>query len=75
MVFKKGGRLAENLNIYYENSELEIVNRHVYVGIVFTTGGSFFEAQKTLAGQSLKAIFHMNTYLCEFTIIYNFSTN
>ena len=63
MVFKKGGRLAENLKIYYENSELEIVNKFVYLGIVFTTGGSSFEAQKTLAGQSLKAIFQMNKYI------------
>ena len=63
MVFKKGGRLAENLKIYYENSELEIANKFVYLGIVFTTGGSSFEAQKTLAGQSLKAIFQMNKYI------------
>ena len=34
-----------------------------YLGIVFSTGGSFSEAQSVLSGQALKAIFQMNTYL------------
>ena len=45
MVFKTVNRLAENLKTQYENSELELVNIFVYLGIVFTTGGSLFEAQ------------------------------
>ena len=36
---------------------------------VFTTTGPFNEAQKTLAGQALKAIFTMNKYLHKFTYI------
>ena len=35
MVFQKDGRLAENLKIYYEKSEIELVNTFVYLGIVF----------------------------------------
>ena len=34
---------------------------------IFSTGGSFSEAQSALSGQALKAIFQMNKYLHKFT--------
>ena len=37
--------------------------------MVFTVGGSFSEAQNTLAGQAQKAIFQLNKYLYKFTIL------
>jgi len=67
MIFRKGGRLPINISFKYNNCEIEIVNKFNYLGVVFTSGGSFSEAQKTLAGQSLKAIFQMNTCLYKFT--------
>ena len=66
MVFRKGGRLAQNLVFMYEDINLEIVKTFNYLGIVFTPGGSFSEAQTTLSGQALKAIFAMNRYLNNF---------
>ena len=36
------------------------------LGIVFTSGGSFSEAQATPSGQAQKAIFAMNRYLNKF---------
>ena len=39
------------------------------MGVVFSTSGSFTEAQKTLSGQALKAIFKMNKHLYKFTSI------
>ena len=69
MIFKKGGRLPNNLSFTYGGDQLEIVKKFVYLGIVFTTGGSFSEAQNTLAGQALKAIFKLNKYLRKFTTI------
>ena len=59
--------LPRNLVFYYEGEAIEIVSKFKYLGIVFTTGGSFSEAQKTLAGQAQKAIFKMNKYLHKFT--------
>ena len=67
MIFRKGGRLPNNLNFLYKNSQIEIVNKFCYLGIVFTAGGSSFETQKTLSGQALKAIFTLNKYLYSFT--------
>ena len=67
MIFRKGGRLSNNLNFLYKNSEIEIVKKLCYLGVVFTAGGPSFETQKTLSGQALKAIFTLNKYLYSFT--------
>ena len=42
------------------------MSKFKYLGIVFTSGGSFAETQSTLAGQAQKAIFKMNKYLYKF---------
>ena len=57
MIFRKGGRLPNNLNFLYKNSQIEIVKKFCYLGVVFTAAGSSFETQKTLSGQALKAFF------------------
>ena len=62
MVFRKGGRLAQNLVFMYGDINLEIVKKFNYLGIVFTPGGSFSEAQTSLSGQDFKAINAMNRY-------------
>ena len=41
MVFRKGGQLARNLKFYYDGLELSIVESFSYLGVVFTSGGSF----------------------------------
>ena len=69
MVFRKGGRLPKNLNFVYNNINVEIVNKFCYLGVVFTSGGSSFETQKTLSGQALKAVFTLNKYLYNFTAL------
>ena len=67
MIFRNGGRLPQGLNLYYNNLLIEIVNKFSYLGIVFTVGGSFSEAQNTLSGKALNAIFKLNKYLYKFT--------
>ena len=72
MVFRKGGILSNNLIFHYEGEPVEIVKCFKYLGIVFTRGGgggSFAEAQSTLAGQAQKGIFTLNKYLYKFTFI------
>ena len=48
---------------------LIIVNKFVYLGITFSTGGASFETHKTVSGQALKAIFKLNQYFYQFTEI------
>ena len=71
MVFRKegGGRLPNNLNFIYNKVNIEIVNKFCYLGVVFTSGGSSLETQKTLSGQALKAVFTLNKYLYNFTAL------
>ena len=69
MIFRKGGILPRNLTFYYNGQQLEIVNKFRYLGVVFTVGGSFSEAQNTLVGQAQKAIFQLNKYLYKFTFL------
>ena len=64
--FRKGGRLPQNLAFRYGDTNLEIVNKFTYLGIVFTSVGSFSEAHATLSGQAQNVIFAMNRYLNKF---------
>ena len=48
---RKGGNLPRNLYFI-----LIIVNKFVYLGITFSTGGASIETHKTVYGQALKAI-------------------
>ena len=68
MIFRKGGRNS-NISFRYNNKTIDIVNRFNYLGVVFTSGGSFCDATNTLAGQALKAIFKLKKYLYKFTEI------
>ena len=69
MVFRKGGRLPNNLNFVYNNIKIEIVNKFCFLGVVFTSGDSSFGTQKTLLGQAFKAVFTLNKYLYNFTAL------
>ena len=69
LIFRKGDILPRQLEFIYEGSPIEIVKHFKYLGIVFTTGGSFSETQNTLAGQAQKASFKLNKYLYRFTFI------
>lgn len=69
LVFRKAGMLPRNLAFYYDGVPLEIVKQFKYLGLVFTGGGSFAEAQRTLAGQAQKAVFKLNKYLHKFTFV------
>ena len=67
LIFRKGGRIPDNLHFYYGNSEIEIVSQYCYLGVVMTTCGSWIECQKTLAGQAQKAIYKLKSYLFKYT--------
>jgi len=67
MIFQKGGRLPSNLHFTYDGHDLEIVKIFKYLGVMFSSGGSFKETDVLLSGQATKAIFKMNSYLHKFT--------
>ena len=69
MVFRKGGILPRNLEFTFENTLLKIESKFTYLGVVFTTGGSFTETQNMLAGQARKALFILEKYVYNFTTL------
>jgi len=66
-ILRKGSCLPQGLNFYYNTILIETVNNFSYLGVVFTVGGSFSEAQNTLSGKALKSLFKLNKYLYKFT--------
>ena len=67
MIFKKGGANKRNLSFTYSRVVIEIVKKFAYLGVVFTTGGSFSEMHDALSGQALKAIYKLKLYVNKFT--------
>ena len=59
MIFRKGGKLERNSLFKYGHTEQEIVSKYTYLGIVFTTEGSYNTAQSTLSGQAQKNNFYL----------------
>lgn len=66
IVFRKGGILPRNLQFSFNGEILEIVRSLSYLGVVFSSGGSFSKTEVTLAGKAQKAIFKLNKYLYNF---------
>jgi len=69
MIFRKGGRKHKNFRFFYGNEELEIVDRFTYLGITFSSSGTFNKTFDALGGQALKAVFKLKKYLSKFTYI------
>ena len=62
IVFRKGGILPRNLKFTFNGERLEIVV-FSYLGVVFSSGGSFNITEVTLAGKAQKTIYRLNKYL------------
>jgi hypothetical protein len=65
MIFRKG-TLRKNVIFTYMEKKIEIVQHFTYLGIVFTTGGSFNGTFISLTGQAMKAIFKLKSCFTRF---------
>lgn len=59
MVFRKGGKLSKHDKFYYENNKLEIVSNYIYLGVPFSSSGSFSTARKHFSDKAVSAIHAM----------------
>jgi hypothetical protein len=58
LVFNKGGRL-KNINIKYNNSSIECVQKYTYLGVVFNASGSFTTSKHEIHNKGNKALFKL----------------
>jgi len=54
VIFRKGGRIPNDIEFLYDGKRVDVVNKINYLGVVFSSGGSFSIAQSTISGQALK---------------------
>ena len=47
--------------MYYNNHKLKNVSSFTYLGVTLSSNGKFFQAQKTLAEQGMRALFSLNS--------------
>ena len=69
MVFRKGGQLRRNMKFMYKGNKIEIVKKFTYLGIIFTTGGSFTCTFETLSGHATKAIYKLKKCLLRYPFV------
>jgi hypothetical protein len=74
-VFRKGGKLRRNDNWCYNNHEIEIVKSFNYIGVVFSSGGSFMQAANTLAGKGLRSLHSLWAIVRSMTVPINIMFN
>jgi hypothetical protein len=64
MVCKSGNRTQE-FDIFYDSEKLEVVRTFTYLSVTLSSNGRFYQAQKSLSNQALKALFSLNALLNE----------
>ena len=69
MVFRNGGVIKKNENLYYSGTKLENVSYYKYLGVTMSTRLSWSPAQTTLAIQARKAQLALNqiNYQCDYS--------
>lgn len=56
MVFRKGGRLKQDIEFYYGSELIEIVNDYVYLGVIFSQKGVFQKAANNFKQKGIVAL-------------------
>ena len=56
MIFQKGGQLKQTYHWTYDSEDIEVVKSFIYLGVLFTSGGSFQQATNTLVRAALRAM-------------------
>ena len=60
MIFKSENR-PESVDIFIDNCKLKNISKFTYLGITLSANSKFYQAQKALTEQAMKALFSLNT--------------
>jgi hypothetical protein len=69
MIFSKGHKNFKKFHFFYNNLEVEIVEKYKYLGIIIYFNGNFKHAAEHLYNQSLKALFSLHSKIFGFNNI------
>jgi predicted DNA-binding ArsR family transcriptional regulator len=69
MIFSKGHKSFKKFHFFYNNLEIEIVEKYKYLGIIIYFNGNFKHAAEHLYNQSLKALFSLHSKIFGFNNI------
>ena len=59
MIFRRGKKIQMKAPFTFKDAHLEIVQEYTYLGLVFTSNGSFKCAVSTLKASASKALFKL----------------
>ena len=57
MIFNKSGHMLSTYSFTFGNRTIQLCNEYVYLGIIFTSSGSFTKAITALSDKARKAFF------------------
>ena len=69
MIFSKGHKNFKKFHFFYNNLEVEIVEKYKYLGIIIYFNGNFKHAAEHLYNPSLKALFSLHSKIFGFNNI------
>jgi len=67
IVFRKGGRLKHSENWVWKGSKIEVVSKYNYLGVIFSSSGIWYQAQKYISDQAKKALYSLQKLLYKFS--------
>ena len=74
IIFNKGGHKISKFKFHLHNNKIEIIQWYCYLGIIFSSCGTFTRAIKALHDKACKAFFASDacTYICHWNLGSNF---
>ena len=63
VVFRRGGKLKLSDKWYLDGHKIEIVPFYKYLGLIMSSSGLWYIAQKMLAAQPMKAVFALKRHI------------
>ena len=63
IVFRKAGGLKKSEKWFWNGQKIEIVSKYNYLGVMFSSSGVWFQAQKFISEQSRKALYSLESNL------------
>ena len=58
-VMFSGGRAKQDLKVYFNGEQIQVLNEHMYLGVFLSSNGSYTKANKHIIDQANNALFSL----------------